>query len=518
MNTLFRSRTELNFKTGSKQEHDAVREPYATWKRSADRQVTRKLRPGGRKPKLLIIVLFQNLGDEYPYYAESPAPPLPGILLAGLTPPVVDVEVLHEMARPIDYGTDADFIALSFLDYLAPHAFQVARRFKALGKIVVAGGKYATTHPDNVEPYFDSILVGEAPGMWPTMVHHMVGGNLQRRYVAEAAPPLDNIPPPRYDLVESKFATPIVTEASRGCPHPCTYCALNIKRTAHRTRPVQDIIRDLTATKCLPWHKRKMAMILDNNFGGDLRWAKEVLREIAKLKFWALGVQFSIECLRDDEFVELLAAANCRMAFIGMESLNESSLAGVRKHQNKVEEYKEFFEKLHRRGILTFCGFMFALDEDTSEYYSTLPQRLDDVGVCVILPSIAIPIYGTPLYDEVNAEGRIIDRDLSHYEGDHLVFRHPLLSPDEIHTAYRNVNRVFFSWKNIFRRWMRFMTMQRKDSTSMQFALKLLVTTFIYFKLSVFQRDHAKKRVLVDRSEQTPVVQQESAVVEAVVA
>ncbi|MGB5530432.1 MAG: hypothetical protein WBQ32_10740, partial [Ignavibacteriaceae bacterium] len=77
-----------------------------------------------KKPRFLIIVLFQNLLDEKPYYARNPAPPLPGILLAGLTPPIVEVEVLHEMVRPIDYKTDADFIAVSFMDYISPHAYQ----------------------------------------------------------------------------------------------------------------------------------------------------------------------------------------------------------------------------------------------------------------------------------------------------------------------------------------------------------------------------------------------------------
>src|SRR5512136_2899441 len=95
------------------------------------------------RKKILIIVLFQNLGDEHPYYAQSPAPPLPGILLAALTPDIVDIEVLHEMVRPIDYTTDADFIALSFMDYLSPHAFDVAARFKSMGKTVVGGGKFA---------------------------------------------------------------------------------------------------------------------------------------------------------------------------------------------------------------------------------------------------------------------------------------------------------------------------------------------------------------------------------------
>ena len=92
------------------------------------------------RPKLQIIVLFQNLGDEHPYFARSPAPPLSGVLLAALTPPLVEVDVLHEMVRPIDYGCDADFIALSFMDYCAPHAIEVARRFRRLGQEGRRGG------------------------------------------------------------------------------------------------------------------------------------------------------------------------------------------------------------------------------------------------------------------------------------------------------------------------------------------------------------------------------------------
>ncbi|GBD89233.1 radical SAM superfamily protein [bacterium BMS3Abin03] len=448
-----------------------------------------------KKPKILIIVLFQNLLNKEPYYARNPAPPLPGILLAGLTPPTVDVEVLHEMVRPINYDTDADYIAISFMDYISPHAYEVAAKFRAMGKTVIGGGKFASIFPDEVQPYFDSILIGEAQEIWAQMVNDMLSGNLKERYESGLAPSLDNIPPPRYDLVESKFFSPIVTEASRGCPHPCTYCQLNIKRSPYRTRPVEDVVNDLKNTKGLPWYKKKMAMILDNNLGGDLNNAKNLLRKITKLKFWGIGVQYSIECLRDEEFIDLLSEANCRMSFIGMESLNEESLKDVKKRQNKVDEYKNAFNKLHKRGILTFTGLMFALDEDTKEYYETLPQRLDEVGTCVILPSISIPIYGTPFYDKVVSEGRLLDNDISHYGGDHVLFKHNRLSDQDIYKAYKRVNRVFYSWKNIIKRWIKFISKQSIQESIPQFVLKIAVTTVIYFKLSIFQRHHAQKRV-----------------------
>ena len=447
------------------------------------------------RPKLQIIVLFQNLGDQEAYFARSPAPPLSGALVAGLTPPIVELELLHEMVRPVDYDTNADFIALSFMDYCAPHAYDVAARFMKLGKTVIAGGKYTTTFPDEVAPHVDTIVVGEAERIWPEVVEDMVAGRLKARYDAPVAPPLDDIPPPRYDLVEPVYGVPVVTEATRGCPYDCSFCQLNIQRTPFRTRPIKDVIRDLTATSRLPFHKRKIAMLHDNNLGGDIEYAKELLREIAKLKLWALGTQFSFDCLHDDEFVDLLAKANCTMAFIGLESLNEPSLLSVHKKQNRVEEYGELFAKLRHHGIMTFTGLMLALDEDTPEYYADLPSQLEEIDPGVILLSISIPIPGTPFHKSVLEDGRIIDEDLSHYEGDHLVITPKHVTPEQVFEAFGTVNRTFYSKRKMLRRWWRLISSYRSTRNPFTWCFHAAVMTYVYFQLSTFQRDHAEQRV-----------------------
>jgi radical SAM superfamily enzyme YgiQ (UPF0313 family) len=447
------------------------------------------------KPKLQIIVLFQNLGEKQTYFARSPAPPLSGALVAGLTPDIVEVELLHEMVRPIEYDTDADFIALSLMDYCAPHAFEVAEKFRKRGKIVVAGGKYATTFPQEIIPHMNATVIGEAEPIWPRVVEDMVGGRLQKVYEAPFAPPLSNIPPPRYDLIEPDFAVPVVTEATRGCKYNCSFCQLTIQRVPYRMRPIEDVIRDLKTTAKLPLHKRKLAMLLDNNLGGDMGYAKELLKEIAKLKLWGLGAQFSFDCLHDEEFLNLLVEARCGMAFIGLESLNEPSLSSVHKNQNKVEEYKQLFERLKKRGILTFTGMMLALDEDSPKYYEELPKNLDEIDPSSILLSISIPIPGTPFHKKVESEGRIVDRDLSHYEGDHLVFRPKGVTPEEVFKAFRRINRYFYSWKSILKRWFRFISKQSFKGNFMWRAFRSLLLSVILFKLSIFQRDHAQKRV-----------------------
>jgi radical SAM superfamily enzyme YgiQ (UPF0313 family) len=138
---------------------------------------------------------------------------------------------------------------------------------------------------------------------------------------------------------------------------------------------------------------------------------------------------------------------------------------------------------------------MLALDEDTPDYYRSLPERLDEIDPSSILTSISIPIPGTPFHKEVESEGRIVDHDLSHYEGDHLVFQPRRVSSEEVFEAYQRVNRHFFSWKNILRRWWRFVTIMRLRENLLSRMFRRIVLSFVLFKLSIFQRDHARNKV-----------------------
>ncbi len=252
-----------------------------------------------------------------------------------------------------------------------------------------------------------------------------------------------------------------------------------------------------------------MAMIYDNNLGGDMGYAKELLREIAKLDLWAVGAQFSFNCLYDDEFVELLDRARCGMAFIGLESMNEASLLSVSKTQNRVKHYRDQFRKLKEHGILTFTGMMVALEEDTPGYYETVPAQLEHVDPSAVLLSISIPIPGTPFHRQMEAEGRIFDHDLSHYEGDHLVFLPKRVAPQEVFDAFRMINREFYSWKNIFRRWWRFVSTYVRHGHGRvgKRLLRAALLSSVFFKLSIFQRHHAQKKVFTLPRSAPPVAQ-----------
>jgi hypothetical protein len=183
------------------------------------------------------------------------------------------------------------------------------------------------------------------------------------------------------------------------------------------------------------------------------------------------------------------------MAFLGMESLYQPSLKAVRKRHNKVAEYRDKYRMLRERGILTFSGVMLSLDEDTPAYYATLPERLEAVDPSAIFLSIAIPIPGTPFHRELEGEGRIFDRDLSHYEGDHVVFRARAVTPAQVIETRKRLMRSFYSWRNIARRWWRLVRASVGAGRDRRPWLGVALITFVLFQLSRFQRYHARRRV-----------------------
>jgi hypothetical protein len=138
---------------------------------------------------------------------------------------------------------------------------------------------------------------------------------------------------------------------------------------------------------------------------------------------------------------------------------------------------------------------MLALDEDTPGYYETVPDRLDEVDPSAVLLSISIPIRGTPFHQQMETEGRIFDPDLAHYEGDHLVFMPKKVSPDEVFHAFRRINRVFYSWPKILKRWWRFVSTYLGRGKQKDRLFRSLLLSYIFFKLSIFQRHHAREKV-----------------------
>jgi radical SAM superfamily enzyme YgiQ (UPF0313 family) len=145
--------------------------------------------------------------------------------------------------------------------------------------------------------------------------------------------------------------------------------------------------------------------------------------------------------------------SGCIGVFLGIESFGENSLKEANKRQNKVEQYRESIRILHDYGIAVMAGFIAGFDGDTPQTIVEMAEQLNHIGVDVPFLSILTPFKGTPLYDRMEAEDRLlVDRGWQFFNGYNVAFEPQNMSVDELLAAHRALWRKSFSLKFVFQR------------------------------------------------------------------
>lgn len=389
----------------------------------------------------IIIVYMQRYekGHEFDF-----VPPITGIHLAALTPPQYEVRVIHQQVEPVNLDTDADLIALSFFSGFAPEAYRLAALFKQKGKIVVAGGPHVTFSPEETLRYTDAVVIGEAESVWAELLADAERGAMRPIYQGQPLP-LNHIPTPRYDLLPDKFFVPRVIQATRGCPFTCSFCTVPSLNPGFRLRPVEEVIKDIQYNDFKYWWQRKVVWFWDDNLTANRKYIKELLRAMIPLKKWWL-TQASMDIAKDEELLDLMQASGCIGVFFGIETFGQESLKEANKRQNKADHYRECIEALHARGIAVMAGFIAGFDGDTAASIEDMAHQLYDIGVDVPFLSVLTPYRGTPLYDKLEGEGRMLkNRGWEFYNGYNVTFQPQRMSAAELLQAHRTLWRTAFS-------------------------------------------------------------------------
>lgn len=189
----------------------------------------------------IIIVYIQRYRKGHEVHF---VPPITGIYLAALTPKQHTVRVIHQQVEEVNLESEADVIALSFSSGFAPEAYRLATEFRKRGKIVIAGGPHVTFLPDEALQFVNGVVIGEAEPVWSGLLQDIEQGVLRKRYIGEPLP-LANLPAIRYDLLPPRFFVHRVVQATRGCLFNCSFCTVPRLTPGFRTRPVEEVVRDI---------------------------------------------------------------------------------------------------------------------------------------------------------------------------------------------------------------------------------------------------------------------------------
>src|SRR3954453_13686761 len=131
-----------------------------------------------------LTLIYPSVGrkDNRPYVRAWQMQPLSMALLAGLTPPDVEVRFHDDRLDTIPFDDPTDLVAMSVETFTALRSYRIARQFRARGVPVVMGGYHVTLIPEEEQEEADAIIVGDAEPVWQRILEDARLGRLEARY------------------------------------------------------------------------------------------------------------------------------------------------------------------------------------------------------------------------------------------------------------------------------------------------------------------------------------------------
>jgi radical SAM superfamily enzyme YgiQ (UPF0313 family) len=368
--------------------------------------------------------------------------PLTLTTLAALVPPELNAELtlIDEGIADVPDQLDVDLVGLTTITGTAPRAYEISSRLRQQGVTTVLGGPHVTLVPHDAQPHADSIVVGYAEDAWPQLLRDFVTGTLKPRYDQGPSLDLANRPLPRRELLPShRFLTDNVFEATRGCVHDCDFCVVP---SAWGRRPYQKPVADVTEDiqRHLAQGRARRLIFVDLNIIADRRYALELFAALVPLRVEWYGLATTL-IGRDEELLSMAERSGCRGLLLGFESISPANLKLSRKGFNRPEDYAALVAKLHAHGIAVQGCFTFGLDEDESDVFERTAKF-----------AVVTPFPGTPLHARLDREGRILTRDWSLYDGQHVVFRPKRMTVEQLQRGTERAWRIAYGWRSILSR------------------------------------------------------------------
>ncbi len=382
--------------------------------------------------------------------ALLPFPSLTLPLLASYFSENYTVRINDERVTRVRGSENADIVFITSLTSTAPRAYAIADMFRARGVPVIMGGVHATVLPEEAGVHATSVAVGEAEYLIPRILSDFEDGRLAPLYQSDIFTDLDTLPDPSLNLLDWRhrfFLSPLQT--SRGCPRDCDFCSVpKISGKKIRTRSLAEVERDLAFLSRL---RSRRLFVVDDNFTLKKERSLEIMALFRRFGFrWMAFSNLSVS--GDEEYLKALAESGCVSLFIGFESLHYPRHMKKNLSCGAPDEMARAIKVIHKHGIGIQGSFIFGFDTDTTQVFRETVGFIQETGI--ELPNICIltPFPGTPLFDELEGEKRIIHKDWSYYDMNHVVFRPAGMTPEELQQGYAWALKYLSSPSSIFAR------------------------------------------------------------------
>lgn len=323
-------------------------------------------------------------------------------VLAGLTPARHEVQAIDDRIEAINYDELRDLVGISVQTYTARRAYQIADEFRRRQVPVVLGGYHPTLLPGEASQHADSVVIGEAEGVWPGLLEDVECGRMQPVYNAPKNLPLSGIQVDRSVFKNNHYLPATLLETARGCLHDCAFCAVSVfSGRQHRCRPVEEVVAEIEGLG------EEFVFFVDDDITGNHQAANALLKALIPLRIRWIG-QASLTMTRDAELMQLMQKSGCQGVLVGMETLDPANLRQINKNWNTAKiGYLEALKIARDHGIAIVASFILGLDEDTLESLDATAEFTVQQRFFAVLFNLLMPYPGTRLYAEMLAQGRL---------------------------------------------------------------------------------------------------------------
>ena len=345
-----------------------------------------------------ILLLQPKVGD-MDWMRSNPSPPL-GILHAStLLSKDYQVKILDQRVSPdwkkiLKTSINKDTLFVGISSYTGPMIREGLKMSEATRELsdlpIVWGGIHPTLLPEQTlqDDRVDMVVIGEGEETLLDLarslesgnsldlikgVFYKYNGNIKKNLPREFLD-LDTLPDIPYHLLDISQYLPIYQggkslyfQASRGCPHACTFCSEPVYNHRKWRGISAPIFRD-RITSLLKKYQFDNVYFVDDNFFTNLNWSLELVTVLNDLGIAWQAQGLDIQSLKqmNNKYLDYLRKSRCRRVSIGIESGSQR----VRNLLGKSEPLQEIVEEINRLnsfGITIYCSFMSGIPTESYE-------------------------------------------------------------------------------------------------------------------------------------------------------
>lgn len=404
------------------------------------------------------------------YVDEGRMEPLMLGVIAGLTPPDVEVVLYDDRMEEIPFDEATDLVAVTVETYTARRAYEIADAYRERSVPVVLGGMHVALLPEEAASHADSILIGDAETAWIEVIADARKQRLRPRYFGPPGIAQRDNTLPRRDLYKGKGYLPIsLLQFSRGCRFACTFCAVSkYFDRKHYLRRIDEVLREIES------QNRRFLFFVDDNIASNRAALRELCHALIPMKVHWIS-QASIDVTREEKLMDLMQQSGCWGNVMGFESISADSLRDARKSPNIAgfSRFSREIDVLRSHGMQTWAAFSLGYDHDT---LATIEATVDfalQSRFTFAAYNILMPYPGTPLYRTLESQNRLLYNGKwwlhPEYRFNQAAFRPAAMSAEELTAACHSARTRFNSLPSLFQRFSDVKTNLRSLSRALSF-------------------------------------------------